>query len=306
MERGRVQSLRRPFVTDELQRFQTALEAVPKILLGATDPVGPENERWLRYLGEHVSVVVAAWGAAPIAKCQAVRVAALLELCERADDGRALFTEPISVTAMDSAVRIMRALTTHALAVFWEMSADSEQALLAYVLKKVRGLPKGSTLRDLHIAVRGKKSIDTIKDVRDLLDDLAERGCLRLRLRPPTGGQPPSPILEINPAILDRHTQKSQKSPHGPSTETSATSARVNPGTGTEKDPAPNPEELSEDGGEYLEDERAGLRTEEPIEDAPVTNGKGTPDSGAQTPSPELWEGPQEPDDTADRAEGVL
>ena len=238
---------------------------------------------------------------------QAVRVAALLELCERADDGRALFTEPISVTAMDSAVRIMRALTTHALAVFWEMSADSEQALLAYVLKKVRGLPKGSTLRDLHIAVRGKKSIDTIKDVRNLLDDLAERGCLRLRLRPPTGGQPPSPILEINPAILDTHTQQSQKSITSPSTETSVTSVRVNPvGTRADGDPAPNPEELSNDDVEYIEDERAGLRTEEPIEDAPVANGKGTPDPDAQTPSPELWEGPQEPDDTADRAEGVL
>ena len=66
------------------------------------------------------------------------------------------------------------------------------------------------------------------------------------------------------------------------------------------------PEELDDENRQYLEDERAGVRTEEPVEDAPVTNGKGTPDPDARTPSPELWEGPQEPDDTADRAEGVL
>ncbi len=51
----------------------------PKALLHATNPVGPENERWLRYLGEHVSVVVAAWGAAPIAKRQAAQVAQMFE-----------------------------------------------------------------------------------------------------------------------------------------------------------------------------------------------------------------------------------
>ena len=161
---------------------------------------------------------------------QAVRVAALLELCERAADGRALFEEPIGVNAMDSAVRIMRALTTHALAVFWELSADPEQALLAYVLKKARALPKGSTLRDLHQHVRGKKSIDSINDVRRVVDDLVERGCLRLHLRRSTGGQPPSPILEINPDIRGPHTQKPQKSAARTSPGTSVTSECMNPG----------------------------------------------------------------------------
>ena len=159
-----------------------------------------------------------------------MRVAALLELCERAADGRALFEEPIGVNAMDSAVRIMRALTTHALAVFWELSADPEQALLAYVLKKARALPKGSTLRDLHQHVRGKKSIDSINDVRRVVDDLVERGCLRLHLRRSTGGQPPSPILEINPDIRGPHTQKPQKSAARTSPGTSVTSECMNPG----------------------------------------------------------------------------
>ncbi len=54
----------------------------PKALLHASNPVGPENERWLRYLGVHASVVVAAWGAAPIAKRQGVRVTQLFESLE--------------------------------------------------------------------------------------------------------------------------------------------------------------------------------------------------------------------------------
>ena len=47
----------------------------PKVLLHVSNPVGRENERWLRYLGQHASLIVAAWGAAPIAKRQAVQVA---------------------------------------------------------------------------------------------------------------------------------------------------------------------------------------------------------------------------------------
>jgi hypothetical protein len=222
---------------------------------------------------------------------QAVRVAALLELSDRAATGQQLFTDPISVRAMESAVCIMRALTTHALAVFGEMSANTEQTLLTYVLKKARGLPDGSTLRDLHLATRGTTSISTAEDLRALVDKLAEDGCLRLRSRPSTGGQPPSPILEINPHIGDIHTQKSQKSRQKRQEWTSVTSVRVNPVEAhTEVESVPRPEELDDDDIECIEAERAGMQIQQ------------DPPEGF-----DLWTGgPQELDDTDDRIEGEL
>lgn len=34
----------------------------PKVMMQAADPVGPENDRWLRTLSDGASLVVAAWG----------------------------------------------------------------------------------------------------------------------------------------------------------------------------------------------------------------------------------------------------
>ena len=236
---------------------------------------------------------------------QAVRVAALLELSERAAPGQPLFAEPISVTAMHYAVRIMRALTTHALSVFWGMGADVREKELAHVFNKACGLPDGSTLRDLHVATRGKKSINTAEEVRTLVDDLVERGCLRLHVRPSTGGQPPSPILEINPNIPDTQAQKSQKSPQNVQERTSVTSVRVNPvETYTDRSVAPEIDGLARAECESLDDERAGMQMEDNLTRV------STPDAmEGQTPPPELdlWpEGIQEAGDSEDRSEGFL
>ena len=73
-------------------------------------------------------------------------------------------------------------------------------------------------------------------------------------MRPSTGGQPPSPIVEINPQLSATPAQKSQKSTPKPSADTSATSARVNP----------DAEELDDEDVDYLEVERAGMQAEEP------------------------------------------
>jgi hypothetical protein len=159
---------------------------------------------------------------------QAVRVAALLELAARAEDSRPLTGEPIGPWAMEGGVRLMRALTTHALAVL--APVDRRSSLLAYVLRRAVELPEGSTLRDLYEGTKGRAAIDSVEDLRILVDDLAERGCLRLCRQPSNGGRPPSPIIEIHPALCES-IRKSRTSPGGGThNATSATSAN---GSGT-------------------------------------------------------------------------
>lgn len=128
---------------------------------------------------------------------RAVRIAALLELAARAGDSRPLAGEPISRWAMESAVRLCRALTSHARSVFADMERDGEAADLRYLLKRLRELPEGSTLRDLHRAVQGRSSIEGADDVDDLVAELEMRGCLR-REHP---GRRPSPTLELHPSL---------------------------------------------------------------------------------------------------------
>jgi hypothetical protein len=163
---------------------------------------------------------------------QAVRVAALLELAARAEDGRPLTGEPIGPWAMESAVRLMRALTTHALAVLAPM--DGRSSLLAYVLRRAVELPQGSTLRDLYERTKGRAAIESMTDLEPLVTDLAERGCLRLQLRPSSGGRPPSPVVEIHPALTESIRKSRTSTPTEPEQPTSATSANVS-GSPTEE-----------------------------------------------------------------------
>lgn len=143
---------------------------------------------------------------------RAIRLAALIELAAQSDDGRALASDPISGSAMKSAVRICRALTTHARAAYGEMEMNPDTADLRYVLKRAREIPRESSLRDLHRAVQGRASIDGMEDLKPLVDELVGRGCLRLRPRPSTGGRPPSPLVEIHPHLRTEH-DKSDENP---------------------------------------------------------------------------------------------
>ena len=139
------------------------------------------------------------WGGKMVG--HAVRVAALLELASRAGDGRPLYGDPVGGWAMDAGTRIMWALATHALAVL-EPSRSAGSALLAYILRRAQGLPAGSSLRDLWQATRGRAAIDSMEDLTPLVERLQERGCLRLVSPPREGpGRPPSPVIEIHPAI---------------------------------------------------------------------------------------------------------
>lgn len=138
---------------------------------------------------------------------QAVRLAALLELAARAEDTRPLWSEPVGLWAVDGGVRLARALSTHALAVLGAAGLDELLDDMAYALKRIRELPEGSTVRDLHGACRGRASIaeaDSPSDyLAELLDGLTERGCIRrlpvpVRLGP---GRPPSSAIELHPVL---------------------------------------------------------------------------------------------------------
>jgi len=162
---------------------------------------------------------------------QAVRMAALLELAARAEDGRPLWSDPIGAWAMQSGVRLARALTTHALVVLGEMGMDREAALAAYVLRRAVQMPEGSTLRDLYEATKGRADIEDMDDLRAAVDGLVARGCLRLVDRVRTGpGRPPSPRIEIHPNIRNSHSHNSHNTAQAIANGNSANSANVDPG----------------------------------------------------------------------------
>jgi hypothetical protein len=155
---------------------------------------------------------------------QSVRLAALLELAARAGEGRALFNEAIGAQAMDSAVRLVQAYATHALAVLSILSMDSRVELLRYVLQRVQSLPDERTLRDLHRATGGKAAIECLEDLEPLVEDLVDRGCLRLIQPPASGpGRPSSPFIEIHP-LLRKNIDKIDTIPPEPPQAITATS----------------------------------------------------------------------------------
>jgi replicative DNA helicase len=136
---------------------------------------------------------------------QAVRLSALLELAARAEDGRPLWTAPIGAWAMSGAVALVRALTTHALAVLGMAGQDPELEDLRYVLRRAYELPTGATLRDLHRACEDRRGMATMDDLMPVVENLRERHCIRLiEQRTGTPGRPPSPLVEVHPALKRR------------------------------------------------------------------------------------------------------
>ncbi len=133
---------------------------------------------------------------------QAVRLAALLHLAHRAEEGRPLFAEPVAGWAMEAGASLVRALATHALVVLDGVGTNRSGVLLRYVLRRAKGLPDGSTLRDLWQATRDKSGIDEMADLRTLVEELEERACLRLvDVHREGPGRPPSPLLELHPTL---------------------------------------------------------------------------------------------------------
>lgn len=141
------------------------------------------------------------WGGKAVG--HAVRLAALLEMAARAGDCRPLFQDPIGPWAMENGVRIVRALASHALAVLGGMGMNEHTALLQYVLRRACDLPEeDKSLRDLYEKTKGRSEIESMEDLSAFVESLIERGCIRLcEINRKGPGRPPSPKIEIHPAL---------------------------------------------------------------------------------------------------------
>ena len=166
---------------------------------------------------------------------QAVRLAALLELAARAEDGRPLWTEPVGPWAMDGAVRLTRALTTHALSVLSEMGVDRHTdgpAVRAPAGRRAaRRAPRSGTCTTRHATGRGWRPWTTSGP---WWTSWWSRGCLRLVEQDRQGpGRPPSPRVELHPVLArcdrETHPQNPQNRAGAPNTGGSAGLAGVNP-----------------------------------------------------------------------------
>lgn len=51
----------------------------PRKLDGPRDPVGEENDKWIRYMADSANLIVCAWGSHRYARCRARQIAAMLE-----------------------------------------------------------------------------------------------------------------------------------------------------------------------------------------------------------------------------------
>lgn len=147
---------------------------------------------------------------------RAIRIAALLDLAERAG-ARQPLNDPISGPAMESGVGLTRALTSQALSVFGAMDLDRKSADLSYVLKHLRELQGEKTVRNLFDRVRERATVATVEELHPLLDELVDRGCIRLRESPApgrAGGRRRSPLIELHPDLTSRiHPRTTRTTP---------------------------------------------------------------------------------------------
>jgi len=142
---------------------------------------------------------------------QAVRLAALLELAARAEDGGPLWEREIGRWAAAGGVRLARALLSHARHVLATAGVDRALADLRYVLRRLVRLHDEAdgepvTLRDLLRACDGRPGIadapEPAQRLREIVRALEARGCVRMvERRTGSPGRPPSPLLELHPAL---------------------------------------------------------------------------------------------------------
>lgn len=134
---------------------------------------------------------------------RAIRIATLFELVDRASNGRLTVEDPISGWAMESAVRMCRALTTHALHVYDAMDRDVERELARYVIRRAKQAKDLANLseRELFRLCDSKPEFQTMDDFRRTLAYLEDRGWVTYEDRKPVGGRPPSPWIRFHPSV---------------------------------------------------------------------------------------------------------
>lgn len=141
---------------------------------------------------------IADWAGKAVGR--AMRIAALLELARRADHGQ-VTTDPISGEMMEAGVAICRSLMSHTRYLYARVQLDDGTATLIHVWERVRRMPPGTTVSNVHQRLCGRRGLRSVKEVEAVLDELEARGLIRCRPTTPTGraGRPPSPVIELHP-----------------------------------------------------------------------------------------------------------
>ena len=134
------------------------------------------------------------------------RIAGGFHLVENAAQGSPWAT-PISAANVERAWAIGEYLTEHAQAAYGQMQTSPSASLARRLLRWVdRTAPIKFTLREAHRAHQNVAGIVSVQDLVPALTLLCERGYLREQPVKNTGGRPPSPTYEVNPAL--RHNLK--------------------------------------------------------------------------------------------------
>ena len=130
------------------------------------------------------------------------RIAALLTVADRAARGEDPFHDPIPEWAMESAERLIAAISTHVVKVTGNAGGDSQLSNLLYLMERVEEM-ESSTESDIREKARARKSFQDAKYAKKMFDELERYGFIRRipQERVPGPGRKPSPFIEMNPAL---------------------------------------------------------------------------------------------------------
>lgn len=144
-----------------------------------------------------------------------VRVGGLIHLAWQVEEGGDLWDQPISARSMETAVNLGRTLIPHARHVFDRMNAEPKVRLARYVLRRITTYEGHDPLtkRELHRRCQGKKEVQRAADLREPLRLLQQHNLIRLEKQDPSGGRPPSPVIELNPRARDRIDESDRSHP---------------------------------------------------------------------------------------------
>ena len=177
------------------------------------------------------------------------RIAALLTVADRAARGEDPFRDPIPGWAMESAERLITAISTHVVKVIGDAGADPLLSDLLYLWERAVEM-EGSTESDIREKARARQSFRDAEYARKIFDELEAHGLIR-RIPQERGqgpGHPPSPRIETNPRL--RGSDLSDLFGVAPPTDNKSDKSEG------------GVEELSEEDPQYLDDEQAGIQAE--------------------------------------------
>jgi len=130
------------------------------------------------------------------------RIAALLALADRAARGKDLFHDPIPAWAMESAERLIAAISTHVVKVTGNAVEEPVLSDLLYLMERVQEM-EGGTESEIREKARARGRFRTVGNAKKMFDELERCGFIRRisQERVSGPGRNPSPRIEMNPTL---------------------------------------------------------------------------------------------------------